>query len=177
MTDGRLQGEPLSDDELRELGRTMGGLVHMFLRLRRDGDQGMISVLSMLGKCGPARASDLARDLSLDLSTVSRHVQSLEKQGLLEKMADPTDRRAMTLNVTSDGKDHLEQLWERRVNNMREGLAHWDPEDLRTLSRLTARYTEDFTALLLNEDKFKHLLHGNGKTGDTGTTPTTTDRH
>lgn len=146
----------LSDDEFRELGRAMGTLVHRIMRLRQDSEQGTITVLSMLNKCGPARASDLARDLSLDLSTVSRHVQSLEKSGLVEKIADPTDRRAMTLHVTTDGKDYIEQLWQRRTVRMREGLAHWDPDDLRTLTRLMDRYAEDFAAITAKQDDDKH---------------------
>jgi DNA-binding MarR family transcriptional regulator len=153
MTDTKPPEGALTDDEFRELGRTMGTLVHRILRLRSDNEMGTISVLSTLTKCGPARASDLARDLVLDLSTVSRHVQSLEKSGLVEKAADPTDRRAMTLHVTAEGKDYIERLWDRKLAQMREGLAHWEPEDLRTLTRLMGRYAEDYLAIAAKHDE------------------------
>jgi DNA-binding MarR family transcriptional regulator len=150
-------GAPLTDDELTGLGKTLGTLLHRLTRARQDNaDVGTVSVLSILAKCGPMRASDLARELLLDLSTVSRHAQSLERSGLIEKVADPTDRRAMTLHLTGDGKGHIEEVWERRLELMREGLAHWDPDDLRTLSRLLARYAEDFNSIIARTYEEKH---------------------
>ena len=118
------------------------------MRARQDTEAGTISVLSMLAKCGPARASDLAKALMLDLSTVSRHVQSLERAGFVEKTPDATDRRATNLDLTPAGKDEIERIWRRRIDMMRDGLSHWDPEELRTFSRLLSRYSEDFTAII-----------------------------
>lgn len=150
---------PLTDEEFRDLGKAVGTLIHRVMRLRQDSDQGTVTVLSMLAKCGPVRASDLAHDLTLDLSTVSRHVQALERTGYIEKVPDPTDRRAMTLHVTAEGKDHVEQLWERRILQMREGLENWDPAELRTLSRLLGRYADDFQALIGRGEEDKTDRH------------------
>ena len=139
---------PLTDEEFGELGRSMGTLLHLIMRARQDNaEAGMTSVLSVLAKCGPIRASEVAHLLFLDLSTVSRHVQNLERAGYLEKVADPKDRRAMTLHLTVEGKDYVEEIWRRRTALMREGLSHWDPADLRTFKDLLARYGEDFAEI------------------------------
>lgn len=139
---------PLTDEEFGELGRTLGGLIHHVMRARQNPESGTVAILSTLAKCGPVRASELAQTLFLDLSTVSRHVQNLERAGYIEKVADPTDRRAMTLHLTTEGKDHVEHFWRVRTALMREGLSHWDPADLRTLTELLTRYSEDFAAII-----------------------------
>ena len=140
---------PLADQEFAELGKTLGTLIHYVMRARQDNpDAGMTSVLSILAKCGPIRASEVAQLLFLDLSTVSRHVQNLERAGYVEKVTDPKDRRAQTLHLTAEGKDHVEQIWTNRTATMREGLSHWDPADLRKLTELLSRYTDDFAAII-----------------------------
>jgi DNA-binding MarR family transcriptional regulator len=152
---------PLTDEEFGALGKTLGTLIHYVMRARQDNPEaGMMSVLSILAKCGPIRASEVAQLLYLDLSTVSRHVQNLERTGYVEKVADPKDRRAMTLHLTAEGKDHVEQLWEGRVAKMREGLSHWDPAELRKLTELLSRYGEDFAAIITKGiDENKHDQH------------------
>ncbi len=157
MADDSRPAGQLTDDEFGELGKTLGSLIQVVMRARHESaDAGTIAVLSVLAKCGPIRASEAAQTLFLDLSTVSRHVQTLERAGYVEKVADPTDRRAMTLHLTPEGKEHIAQIWERRIAQMREGLSHWDPAELRQLTELLRRYGEDFSAIVAkraDEDK------------------------
>jgi DNA-binding MarR family transcriptional regulator len=47
-------------------------------------DRANYSVLVRLGSLAPVRLSDLAQDLGVDVSTVSRQVQSLEQKGLVD---------------------------------------------------------------------------------------------
>ncbi|NUR26490.1 MAG: winged helix-turn-helix transcriptional regulator [Catenulispora sp.] len=146
--DERLGHDPLSDEEFTELGKTVGMLFQRIMRARKEPEGGQISALMMLAKCGPVRSSDLAKELFLDQSTVSRHVAHLEASGLVEKVADPTDGRATQLHLTELGTKHVQDFWQQRITAMREGFEHWDPEDLRTLSRLMVRYVEDFSAII-----------------------------
>jgi DNA-binding MarR family transcriptional regulator len=139
---------PITDEEYSDLGRTMGMLLHRIMRARQESDGGGTAVLAMLSKCGPVRASDLARELFLDLSTVSRHVQHLERDGLIERAPDPSDRRATTLHLTGLGEKHIDDFWQRRIDAMRDGLGHWDPQEMRTLITLMHRYVEDYIGIL-----------------------------
>jgi DNA-binding MarR family transcriptional regulator len=139
---------PLTNEEYSELGKSMGMLFQRIMRSRREPEGGQIAALGMLAKCGPVRSSDLAKELFLDQSTVSRHVAHLEADGLVEKVADPNDGRATQLHLTDLGHKHMQDFWQKRIDAMREGFGHWDPEDLRTLSRLMGRYVEDFAAMV-----------------------------
>ena len=67
--------------------------------------------LAMLAKCGPIRSGDLAKELFLDQSTVSRHIAHLEASGLVEKVADPDDRRATQLHLTDLGHKYVQDFW------------------------------------------------------------------
>ena len=124
----------------------MGMLFQRIMRSRREPEGGQLAALSMLAKCGPVRSSDLAKELFLDQSTVSRHVAHLEADGLVEKVADPNDGRATQLHLTDLGQKHIHDFWHKRIDAMREGFEHWDPADLRTLGLLMNRYVEDFAA-------------------------------
>ena len=139
---------PLTDEEYSELGKSMGMLFQRIMRSRREPEGGQIAALGMLSKCGPVRSSDLAKELFLDQSTVSRHVAHLEADGLVEKVADVSDRRATQLHVTDLGHKHMQDYWQKRIDAMRDGFGHWDPADLRTLTRLMTRYVEDFAAIV-----------------------------
>ena len=54
--------------------------------------------------------SGLARVMPLDAAAVSRNVQNLVQQELLEREPSQRDRRSATLSVTESGKVLLEEL-------------------------------------------------------------------
>lgn len=164
MTGDQRHAEPLSDEEYSVLGKTMGMLFQRIMRNRKEPEGGQLAALGMLAKCGPVRSSDLARELFLDQSTVSRHVAHLEADGLVEKVADPSDGRATQLHLTELGEKHIAGFWQKRIDAMREGFEHWDPADLRTLTRLMTRYVEDFSAIVAKSQETK-----NGPTTEDGT--------
>lgn len=164
MSGDERHGEALSDEEYSDLGKTMSLLFHRIMRSRREPEGGQIAALAMLAKCGPIRSSDLAKELFLDQSTVSRHVAHLENSGLIEKVADSSDRRATQLHLTELGHKHIKDFWQKRIDAMREGFDHWDPQDLRTLTRLMTRYVEDFSAIVA-----KNTASQNGPTTEDGT--------
>ena len=171
MSGDQRSGEPLSDEEYSELGRTIGMLFRGIMRARKEPEGGQIAALMMLSKCGPVRSSDLAKELFLDQSTISRHIAHLEADGLVEKVADPTDRRATRLHLTELGQKNVKDYWQKRIETMREGFQHWDPEDMRTLSRLMVRYVEDFSAIIAKNHEKTH----ESKIGPTTNGPTPED--
>ena len=63
----------------------------------------------MLGKvahAGRSASADLAEQMGLDISTVSRKAQQLESAGLVERTGDPDDRRAAMLSIAVAGQAH-----------------------------------------------------------------------
>lgn len=100
-------------------------------------------VLGRLDAEGPMRPSALAHLVRLDLSTVSRHVASLEAAGLAARGPDPTDRRACLVRVTPAGTEAMAVQRKRRRQRMDQVLADWSLDDRRELVRLLGRFNAD----------------------------------
>jgi DNA-binding MarR family transcriptional regulator len=133
--------------DVRELSDAMRAL---FMRaknrhraMEKTPEHGRISVLFVLGKVGPMRASALAKEAGLDLSTVSRHLRTLEEEGYVVKSADPDDKRAFQVGVTERGHDFVERFWCERANAIREALSAWPADDVRALTNLLDRFVRD----------------------------------
>ena len=112
-------------------------------QLEQTSDHGRVSVLFMLAKHGPMRASSLAKESSLDLSTVSRHLRTLELEGHVAKSADPDDKRAFQVGLTERGHDFVQEFWRTRVATVHEALSGWTGDDVRALTDLLDRFVRD----------------------------------
>ncbi len=127
-------------DELARLMRLVGA----WKQRERDEGWGDRLLLIRLAVDGPRRATDLAADTLLDLSTVSRQIRSLVERGLVERRPDPEDRRGALLSPTTDGLAAVERYRAQRDRKMAEALAQWPDRDRRELARLLARFNDDF---------------------------------
>ena len=86
-------------------------------------------VLFLVGGSGSIRISDLATTLHNDVSTVSRQVSALVANGLLDKSADPNDRRAFVVSLTDSGREALGQIQDSRAGWFQGLLCEWEPVD------------------------------------------------
>lgn len=130
------------DDELAV------ALYAVVLRLRRlpiagPVDKAALAVLHETHRLGAVRPSDLAAQMHLDLSTVSRHLRLLEARGLVTRTPDPHDARAHTTSLTDAGREVLAHLLDQRAVTIRDAIAHWPAEDRHTLRRLVRRLADD----------------------------------
>ena len=64
---------------------------------------------------------DIARRLRIEGPTMTRMLDTLEKDGLVERLSDPNDRRTKQLRLTPEGEKALEDIFEI-VEAMRERL-------------------------------------------------------
>jgi DNA-binding MarR family transcriptional regulator len=101
------------------------------------------ALLVRLFECEPQRASDLARDLGLDKSTMSRQIAALERDGLLERVEDPADGRAALVRLSPQGRRSLAEMREARRRVLRERLSNWSTQDRRDFARLLGRLNAD----------------------------------
>ncbi|MEV7499755.1 MarR family winged helix-turn-helix transcriptional regulator [Streptomyces sp. NPDC093018] len=100
-------------------------------------------LLARLVTCGRCRATDLAADVFLDLSTVSRQVRSLVDRGLVERHPDPEDRRGSLLSATEAGRAAYQSAVHRREAELTRLLEPWPVEDRTLLTRLLKRLNDD----------------------------------
>jgi DNA-binding MarR family transcriptional regulator len=106
-------------------------------------DKAGLAVLHETRRLGAVRPSDLAAQMHLDLSTISRHLRSLEKQGMLQRSADPDDARALRISITARGTDVLTRVSNHRATKIRDAIAHWPESDRSTLCQLLRRLAGD----------------------------------
>ncbi len=111
--------------------------------MEKTPDHGRVSVLFVLSKAGPMRASALAKEAALDLSTVSRHLRTLEEEGYVARSADPDDKRAFQVGVTERGHDFVERFWCERATAIRDALSAWTADDVHALTKLLDRFVRD----------------------------------
>lgn len=70
----------------------------------------MLAVHAAEQEQNSSRMVDIALDLGVTARTLTTMVDSLSKQGLVERTADPTDRRAYQLVLTESGARLVPQL-------------------------------------------------------------------
>jgi DNA-binding MarR family transcriptional regulator len=70
------------------------------------------STLVFLHESGPLRQTQLARRLGRGRAATGSTVDQLENRGLVERQADPADRRAWLVRLTPAGKDLVDPVHE-----------------------------------------------------------------
>lgn len=80
-------------------------------------------VLSVLRRYPGIRQAGLAEILEVEPITAGRMIDRMQDAGLVERHADPADRRAWNLHLTKRGDDMIEQLQPFAVETSEEALA------------------------------------------------------
>lgn len=118
------------------------------IRLDRAGASLLAKLHSSDGS--PLRVTTLAERLCVDTPTVTRKVQQLERLGLVERIADPDDRRAHLIGLTEDGRSTLARLMTARrewVTGLLEGFSEEDRGRFgELLGRFAARLRDEMDA-------------------------------
>jgi len=88
-------------------------------------DEATYPVLSGLERVGSCSAADLATAIGLDRSGVSRRASRLERAGLICRVADPSDARAVLLVLTDTGRSTVATMRKRLVSRINASFAGW----------------------------------------------------
>ena len=91
-------------------------------------------LLVRVAELGPARLSDVAATVELDLSTISRQIRDLVADGLIARTPDPADGRAALLRLTERGSSVLEAVSESRRRVLAQAIADWTDEERNALA-------------------------------------------
>ncbi|GAB7191431.1 MarR family transcriptional regulator [Kineococcus sp. NUM-3379] len=119
----------------RAISRDMARQVHP------DLEPEAYSLLVRLDDVGSARPSDLAGYFGIGKPTLSRQVQLLEQLGLLTRRDDPSDRRAVVLTLSENGRTLVHRAREARRSQLRTLIADWDEADVEQFATLLHRLT------------------------------------
>lgn len=109
----------------------IGRAIRLALIHPEEGDMlpGGVAVLGTLEVKGPCRQVDLAVDLCLSASVLSRHVAELVAAGYISRQADPTDGRASLVRITDAGRELLQRVRASRAAGLQTALADWDEHE------------------------------------------------
>ena len=115
-------------------------------RLRQQGGTALgpsqLSALASIERHGPLTPSELAEIERIQRPSATRVVARLEDAELVERVADPADRRSFTVGVNADGRALMNKLRTRKNAYLVKRLRDLDQADLATLDR-AAEILED----------------------------------
>jgi DNA-binding MarR family transcriptional regulator len=104
-----------------------------------------LAVLASIGEREPVRISDLAETIRVDVSVVSRQVQGLDQDGLVERRCDPNDGRAQLISLSDEGRRVFTEGRARLESRVAEQLGEWEPEELAAFALTLRRLLDDLT--------------------------------
>ncbi len=92
------------------------------------GSLGRYKVLGILNGFGPIRSGELATRCASSPSAMSEVIEALSAEGLVRRVDDPTDRRAVVVNLTDKGTAEVERVGDlmtaeviRRIDELTPG--------------------------------------------------------
>jgi DNA-binding MarR family transcriptional regulator len=119
---------------------------NLYARLTSDLGDGVDAttypVLSGLDRVGACSAAELGIEIGLDRSGVSRRATRLEAAGLLSRSPDPSDGRAVQLDLTPNGHTVVSTLRTRLESEIDALFEDWAPDEKRFFATGFVRFVE-----------------------------------
>ena len=100
-------------------------------------------VLFRLERQPGLRQIELADMLDIEPITLSRIIDRLEESGLVERLADPADRRAWRLHVTAKARPLVAKLRAVADEMISEAFAGIDPKEIEITRQVLGRVREN----------------------------------
>jgi len=101
---------------------------------RHDLSRTSASVLASLRDHAPLRITALAASEAVAQPTMTTLVGRLERDGLVERGADPADARAVLVSITREGLARLQRIRDARAAAIDARLRELDPDDREALA-------------------------------------------
>jgi DNA-binding MarR family transcriptional regulator len=137
--------KPASPDDTRQILEGISAVTRKLARASGGPDEGppMTSTqrlaLFETAVGGPLRLSELAERMGITAPTASRAVDGLVELGLLERLPDPADRRAVSIDVTAPGRARVEERIALAAAALEPAVAALSARDRARLAALLAR--------------------------------------
>jgi DNA-binding MarR family transcriptional regulator len=91
---------------------------------------------------GPMRLNDLATRMGLSAPTASRAIDALADAGLAERLTDPTDRRALRIELTPAGRARIDERKAQVADAFRPAAAGMPAREREQLATLLERLAD-----------------------------------
>jgi len=163
--DSQPRAQPLDESDFEKALRLSGSIVeahaalerviadHAVARSPHDATTLDLLVRLQLAPQQQLRGVELCRQLDLSKSHVSRVIDRIESDGLVQRQADPDDRRAQQITLTRAGEEAVETFAPHLVAVLNKTLNSTLTEEERdTLVELLARISESAHGFLEQQD-------------------------
>lgn len=133
--------EPWHDERITTLGLLLEARDALAYRLADpDLPQSWLEVLLRLARSdGELRMAELASQVRLSASGLTRLVDRMEAAGLVERRSCPTDRRGWTVSIRPAGADALRRVLPRHLDDVQRLLVEPLGADLQRFEELLRR--------------------------------------
>ncbi|MFF7457875.1 MarR family winged helix-turn-helix transcriptional regulator [Kitasatospora sp. NPDC008115] len=101
------------------------------------------TVLAALKLEGPMIQRALAQHLSIEGPTLSRHLESMERRGLVVRKRTGADRRAATVEIAPEGEELYERISSVAVRSQQDMLKGLSGQEVAQLATLLDRILEN----------------------------------
>lgn len=129
----------------RVRARAIRNLHHIHPKLDYSG---FTFLLSIADAPDGIRGSELAESLGVHKSTASRAAATLEKYGLVGRVADPDDGRAQLLVLEADARAAIEEYRRNAHDRFLEIMADWPAAEVTSFANSLVRLNERAEQLL-----------------------------
>ncbi|MBV6273124.1 MarR family transcriptional regulator [Alcaligenaceae bacterium CGII-47] len=102
--------------------------------------------LSILVENNGLFITDLANETFIERTALSRLLDSMEHEGLLERVPRPNDRRNIEVHITDKGREAFEIMLPIRRAVFQRAVAGMDQEELRQLLKSIRRLVDNLMA-------------------------------
>jgi DNA-binding MarR family transcriptional regulator len=98
-------------------------------------------VLSGLARIGPTTATELAAAIGLDRTATTRYASRLQAAGLLDRVSDDQDRRAIRLELTPAGHEAIATMRRALSEVFDDMLSTWTRGEAEQFATSLERFT------------------------------------
>jgi DNA-binding MarR family transcriptional regulator len=131
------------DTQLTELATSLRtAIVRTARRLRQEAaaeTSGLtptsVAALATIERHGPLTPSEIAEIERVKRPTITRTLGCLEREGLIDRAADPADGRSSLVSVNAAGRERLRRLRGRKNAYLARRMRDLSAEEMATLER------------------------------------------
>ena len=97
-------------------------------------------VLEVLYNKGDLKINELIEKILTTSGNITVVIKNLEKEGLIQKSADPKDKRSCIISLTDKGKQYIEAILPKHIDNIRSIFEVLSNEEKRVLKDILKKF-------------------------------------
>jgi DNA-binding MarR family transcriptional regulator len=109
---------------------------------RKIPNASLLRLLQTIAATQPVRPSELAAQLEVHQSLITRQIRELEQEDKVAVSPDPNDGRAFVVSLTEVGGKQVADLAEIGMQRFIGFVRGWDAEEVREFTRLLRKFHE-----------------------------------